>query len=136
MPGRDTVQWPAWLHQVIDQAGGWTRTVLVACDEIKAWSLAFVDDQGRPTATALGRFYLDGTEQLMNRNIATAAGDVRFSRELISDVDDDGNEFSWEAHVFARSPARSHWTPARDELSRKCKIASTAAAKLRKSRPY
>ncbi|MFI9411365.1 exonuclease domain-containing protein [Nocardia gamkensis] len=136
MPARDTVQWPAWLHQVIDQAGGWTRTVLVACDEINAWSLAFVDDQGRPTSTALGRFYLDGTEQLMNRTIATAAGDVCFSRELISDVDDDGNEFRWEAHIFARSPARSHWTPARDELSRKRKRASTAAAESRKSRPY
>lgn len=120
---------PEWVRQVIDEIGGPERVLLVTCDQYRAWGFHIVDELGRPAALA-GTFYVDGVEY--SQWSATPSG-LRFERELISDVDDDGYEYRWDAQVFARNPVEDVWTPARERLSARRKAVTAAAAAYRKA---
>lgn len=126
----DRISVPVWVRQVTEKAGGPDRVLLVTCDQYPAWGLHFIDELGRPERLMLGRFYVDGVEHLQ---WAEAPGRLRFERELISDVDEDGYEYLWEAHVFSRSPIEAVWTPARERLSARRKAVAAAASAYRKA---
>ncbi|MFZ2528307.1 MAG: hypothetical protein WAX14_11730 [Rhodococcus sp. (in: high G+C Gram-positive bacteria)] len=118
------------VRQVIGEVGGPERVLLVTCDQYPAWGLHFIDELGRPAAVALGKYYVGGIEY---PEWSAAPSGLRFERELISDVDEDGYEYRWEAHVFAHGPVEAVWTPARERLSARRKAVTAAAAAYRKA---
>lgn len=60
----------------------------------------------RPPGLLLGRYYCQGHEfiQPSPDHPTVISDDLHFGRELISDVDDEGREYRWEALVFSSRP--------------------------------
>lgn len=107
------------------------NVLVVLCPEYEVWTVQFIRDDGSPTRLSLSNAYTyaEGFE------LKTAGGHGRFLdgnlyllREFISDVDDDGEEFEWEAVVWAPFDLMPFWTPARLELSQKRRRITAARA--------
>lgn len=61
--------------------------------------------------------------------------DLWLSRELITDVDEHGNDFRWEAMVFTPAPTEPLWTPARTAMSQqRARVSAARGAFMARAR--
>lgn len=69
---------------------------------------------------SVGRFWLGGVEiAAWNDTPIPELDSIQFGIEFISDVDESGEEYEWEAPVFSPFPPAMLWTPSRQALSDK-----------------
>lgn len=97
------------------------RTYIVLHANSGAYTAWFTRYSGNPRRFKIGRTFF-GMEEIEDRSNSFMSGGQRIYcyTERITDVDEDGLEFVWEAQVF--TPVRHLaplWTPARYELSAK-----------------
>lgn len=93
-----------------------------------------IDEHGAP-AMVLHPFIADASGVYRLDDGQLLPGGVYYATETISDVNPDGVEYTWRAHVFTAAPTPKLWTPARQALSESRHRATAArnafAARLR-----
>lgn len=86
------------------------------------WSVFFINDDGTPMSLTIGTVFRPNIdEQRAHDDTSPLAGrdDLRLSSEFISDVDEEGWEYRWQADTFTPLSSLNLWTPARTALSQK-----------------
>ncbi len=87
------------------------------------WTVFFRGEYGEPARTTLGHAYFSDTHEIPlrfdNQPMLTIPefGPLYAGTEFISDLDENGSEYRWEAFAFSPAPVAKLWTPARLALS-------------------
>ncbi|KQO98327.1 HNH endonuclease [Leifsonia sp. Leaf264] len=96
------------------------------------WGLVAVGPDYRPSMLTLPVIGVGADLfELPHRTAFLDDPETWFARELISDVDEHGNDYRWEAYVFSPVQPQSLWTPARHSLSRAARARSAYLARAR-----
>lgn len=126
--------WPEYLRSVLAAVESATAMVIREPSS-GAWTLFFTGEDSQPVAFSPGAVSLDGRAYAIHygEQRPTLPNGLYYNRELISDVDDRGREYRWEAASFSFGPVITGWTPARQRLSDKRRLASNGRRQATKN---
>ncbi len=102
------------------------RVLLLICEEYELFGATFIEEDGSPMVFSMGHVFSD--EGILAAGRLPTAEPLHFGRELISDVDENGVEFRWDAWIFSPFEPPVLWTPARHALSDRRKAATKERA--------
>jgi hypothetical protein len=98
-----------------------SKVLGVLCPSVRLWAIHFINKHGQPTSLAMGEvFPYDPGPGIRSSGLGAMPGTGLYQlAEIISDVDDAGQEYVWRARVFSPAAPVPLWTPARLALSQK-----------------
>ncbi|MFJ2779713.1 HNH endonuclease [Kitasatospora sp. NPDC087315] len=103
------------------------RVVFALHEETGSTCFYEVDESGTPTSLLLGQYL--GLHKVDTYTPFEARGRTwRWYQEIIRDIDQDGNEYTWTAHVCGFQDIPTLWTPAYVARSQRLKRISAAAS--------
>jgi hypothetical protein len=118
-------------------SGGWDLDHVAVSVHVQTGSAFYyvTDDSWTPTSLILGSYL--GLKRIGSFDRFEAEGEKwRWYMEVIRDVDDDGNAYTWNAFVCGKESIPRLWTPAyvarSQRLKRESRAAGSYAARMRK----